>query len=87
MSTTATDMFRDLYHTANNRNNELAFALGYAQGSIKNHITDLDGILRTKMPMAQKIAAIRYEMRRLECVVNEINDPAVLLAKSAGRTN
>lgn len=78
MNTTAPAYF-DLYSKAATRCNEYAFAIGWAQGSMKGTILSLEAILKTKMTQAQKARAIRAEIARLEEIVKDINDPATLL--------
>lgn len=79
MNTTSPfDLYSDLYTKASTRCNEYAFAIGWAQGSIKGTILTLDTILKTKMTQAQKARAIRAEIARLEEIVKDINDPATL---------
>lgn len=79
MNTTSPfDLYSDLYTKASTRCNEYAFAIGWAQGSIKGVILSLDAILKTKMPQAEKARAIRAEIARLEEIVKDINDPATL---------
>ena len=79
MNTTSPfDLYSDLYTKASTRCNEYAFAIGWAQGSMKGTILTLDTILKTKMTQAQKARAIRAEIARLEEIVKEINDPATL---------
>ena len=75
---TTTPAYFDLYNKASTRCNEYAFAIGWAQGSMKGTILTLDTILKTKMTQAQKARAIRAEIARLEEIVKEINDPATL---------
>jgi len=73
-----TDMYFDLYNKAATRCNEYAFAIGWAQGSMKGTILTLEAILKTKMTQAEKARAIRAEIARLEEIVKDINDPATL---------
>lgn len=75
---TTTDPFFNLYTKASTRCNEYAFAIGWAQGSMKGTILTLDTILKTKMTQAQKARAIRAEIARLEEIIKDINDPATL---------
>ena len=79
-TTTPFDLYSDLYTKASTRCNEYAFAIGWAQGSIKGTILTLDTILKTKMTQAQKARAIRQQIADLERLVKEINDPATLFA-------
>ena len=79
MNTTSPfDLYSDLYTKASTRCTEYAFAIGWAQGSMKGTILTLETILKTKMTQAQKARAIRAEIARLEEIVKEINDPATL---------
>lgn len=79
MNTTSPfDLYSDLYTKASTRCNEYAFAIGWAQGSMKGTILTLDTILKTKMTQAQKARAIRAEIARLEEIVKEIDNPATL---------
>lgn len=79
MNTTSPfDLYSDLYTKASTRCNEYAFAIGWAQGSIKGTILTLEAILKAKMTQAQKARAIRAEIARLEEIVKDINDPATL---------
>lgn len=86
MSTT-TPAYFDLYNKASTRCNEYAFAIGWAQGSIKHTVLSLETILKTKMTQAEKARAIRQQIAELEQIIKDINDPATLLSKSARRTN
>ena len=79
MNTTSPfDLYSDLYTKASTRCNEYAFAIGWAQGSIKGVILSLESILKTKMTQAEKARAIRQQIADLERLVKEINDPATL---------
>lgn len=75
---TTTDLYSDLYAKASTRCNEYAFAIGWAQGSMKGTILTLETILKTKMTQAQKARAIRAEIAKMEEVIKDINDPATL---------
>ena len=79
MNTTSPfDLYSDLYTKASTRCNEYAFAIGWAQGSMKGTILSLEAILKTKMTQAEKARAIRAEIVRLEEIVKDINNPATL---------
>lgn len=73
-----TDFYRDHYDRACHRGNIRAFALGWAQGNIASCITTVDTILKTKMKQADKVSAIRAEMRNLERLLKEMENPEAL---------
>lgn len=79
MNTTSPfDLYSDLYTKASTRCNEYAFAIGWAQGSIKGTILSLEAILKTKMTQAQKTRAIRQQIAELEQIVKDIEDAKTL---------
>lgn len=81
MNTTSPfDLYSDLYTKASTRCNEYAFAIGWAQGSIKGTILSLEAILKTKMTQAQKTRAIRQQIAELEQIVKDIEDAKTLFA-------
>ena len=75
---TTTHPFFDLYNKASDRCGDYAFAIGWAQGSIKGTILSLESILKTKMTQAEKARAIRQQIADLEQIVKDINDPETL---------
>jgi len=77
-STTTNDLYRDLYDGQCQRNNELAFTIGWSKGKINYTIIMVESILKQKMPMRHKVAAIRAEVRELELLLKDIDAPEVL---------
>ena len=76
--TTYSNLYQGLYDGQCQRNNELAFTIGWSKGKINYTIIMVESILKQKMPMRHKVAAIRAEVRELELLLKDIDAPEVL---------
>lgn len=61
-----------------------SFTVGYLQGTITSGNLNIAAILKMKLKKAEMRRAIEAELRRLDAIVKEVDDPVAFHSKFAG---